>query len=192
MRDREFLVQRIITSLATLLTTLIIILPMQGQAQGRDSTKACCDFWQPGWMRRHMWGGPDVHPEVQARMQRHRTFMHGGIPTKYQGARSTVLASAANVATGGQLYLAHCTSCHGTDGMGDGDAAKGLSPSPALLAHMIQMPVSVDSYLLWTISEGGQQFGTAMPAFKEKLSEDQIWKIVVYMRAGFPPVRKTP
>ena len=143
-------------------------------------------------MRRHMWGGPGVHPEVQARMQRHRTFMHEGIPAKYQGARSTTEATAVNLATGGQLYHTHCASCHGTDGMGDGEAAKGLSPSPALLAHMIQMPMSVDSYLLWTISEGGQAFKTAMPAFKNKLSQDEIWKIVAYMRAGFPPVRKTP
>ena len=73
-----------------------------------------------------MWGGPDVHPEVQARMQRHRTFMHGGIPAKYQGARSTTEATAVNLATGGQLYHTHCASCHGTDGMGDGEAAKGL------------------------------------------------------------------
>ena len=70
--------------------------------------------------------------------------------------------------------------------MGDGEAAKALDPSPALLAYMIQMPMSVDSYMLWSISEGGEAFGTAMPAFKEVLTKDEIWKIVTYMRAGFP------
>jgi mono/diheme cytochrome c family protein len=70
--------------------------------------------------------------------------------------------------------------------MGDGEVAKSLSPSPALLAHMIQMPMSVDEYMLWSISDGGSAFGTAMPAFKDVLTNDEIWKIVTYMRAGFP------
>lgn len=70
--------------------------------------------------------------------------------------------------------------------MGDGEAGKALNPSPALLAHMIQMPMSADEYLLWAISEGGQPFGTAMSSFKNALSEDDIWKIVSFMRAGFP------
>lgn len=51
---------------------------------------------------------------------------------------------------------------------------------------MIQMPMSVAEYMLWTISEGGQSFRTAMPAFKDSLSEDDIGKIVGFMRAGFP------
>ena len=71
--------------------------------------------------------------------------------------------------------------------MGDGEAGKSLSPSPALLAYMIQMPMSVDEYMMWTIAEGGKQFGTSMPAYKDILTENDIWEIVSYMRAGFPP-----
>jgi mono/diheme cytochrome c family protein len=48
------------------------------------------------------------------------------------------------------------------------------------------MPMAGDEYLLWTVSEGGKAFETAMPAFKDSLSEDQIWSIIAYMRAGFP------
>ena len=48
------------------------------------------------------------------------------------------------------------------------------------------MPMAGDEYLLWTVSEGGQRFGTDMPAFKDTLTEDQIWSIIAYMRAGFP------
>ena len=70
--------------------------------------------------------------------------------------------------------------------MGDGDIANALNPSPALLAYLIQMPMSVDEYLMWSISEGGTDLGTAMPAFKEKLSREEIWKIIAFMRAGFP------
>jgi mono/diheme cytochrome c family protein len=74
--------------------------------------------------------------------------------------------------------------------MGDGEAGKSLTPSPALLAWMIQRPVAVDEYLLWTISEGGTEFKTGMPAFKDTLSREEIWKIVAYMRAGFPDVEQ--
>jgi mono/diheme cytochrome c family protein len=48
----------------------------------------------------------------------------------------------------------------------------------------------VDEYLLWTIAEGGVQFGTGMPAYREVLTERQIWWIVTYMRAGFPNVEE--
>jgi mono/diheme cytochrome c family protein len=50
------------------------------------------------------------------------------------------------------------------------------------------MPDAVDEYLLWAISEGGKSFGTNMPAFKDALTEEQIWQIITYMRAGFPAV----
>jgi len=53
---------------------------------------------------------------------------------------------------------------------------------------MIKQRRSVDEYLLWTISEGGAQFGAEMPAFKEILTDRKIWQIVTYMRAGFPNV----
>jgi hypothetical protein len=32
------------------------------------------------------------------------------------------------------------------------------------------MPYAVDTYLLWAIAEGGEPFGTQMPAFKDTLA----------------------
>ena len=154
--------------------------------QAHDRT----DFWHPGWMRRHMWGRKDIGREVRARMQRHWTFMHGSIPSAYEDARSTVEPTRQNVQAGGKLYRANCLSCHGKRGLGDGAAGRSLSPSPALLAYLIQRPIAVDGYLMWTISDGGAAFKTAMPAFKETLSKDDIWKVIAYMRAGFPEFEK--
>jgi hypothetical protein len=34
--------------------------------------------------------------------------------------------------------------------------------------------------------EGGAPFGTRIPASKDPLSQEQIWQIIAYMRAGFP------
>jgi mono/diheme cytochrome c family protein len=57
---------------------------------------------------------------------------------------------------------------------------------------MIRRPISVDEYLLWAIAEGGKQFDSEMPAFKDKLSREDIWRIVAYMRAGFPQPEPQP
>lgn len=41
-----------------------------------------------------------------------------------------------------------------------------------------------DEYLYWTIAEGGEPLNTAMPAFKRMLEQDEIWRIIVYLRRG--------
>ena len=159
-------------------------------AQGGPHGRRGPDFWQPGWMHRHMWAPRSMHPDMKARMRRHWTYMHVGIPKAYVGARSPYKQSEKVVAEGSDLYAKNCASCHGPSGRGNGEAGKALSPSPALLAFMIQRPMAVDEYLLWSIAEGGSGLDTAMPAFKEALTRDQIWKIVAFMRAGFPRPKK--
>jgi hypothetical protein len=44
-----------------------------------------------------------------------------------------------------------------------------------------------DSYLYWTIAEGGGAFGTAMPAQKDTLSADENGRLSDFSRLGFPP-----
>jgi mono/diheme cytochrome c family protein len=119
-------------------------------------------------------------------MTRHETFMRDGVPTAYRGARNPMSRTPDTVREGGALYAKECAICHDASGMGHGDAGLALYPSPALLAHLLRMPQAVDEYLLWAISEGGEPFGTAMPAFKEALASEEIWQIITYMRAGFP------
>ena len=144
------------------------------------------DYWQPQWMQRELWGPGRMPKGMQVRVLRHWTYVNNGVPKAYAGKRSTIKEGAAQIAAGGRLYVQHCTRCHGSKGLGDGDTTKSLMPSPALLAYMIKRPISVDEYLLWAIADGGSAFATAMPAFKDKLSREEIWKIVAFMRAGFP------
>jgi mono/diheme cytochrome c family protein len=163
-----------------------------GQEPEQPPTVHGFDYWQPEWMTRHLWG-PDRMPKgMEIRLLRHKTYMELGGAKLYEGARSNVGQSPIVIAAGRKLYTQHCTGCHGTNGMGNGDMGKALSPSPALLAYMITRPIAVDEYLLWSISEGGKQFGSAMPAFKEKLSREEIWETITYMRAGFPNTRVEP
>ena len=155
-------------------------------AQKQATPPCCIDMWDPGWTERGMWGPDVMEPGRLQRMARHWTFIHGGLPFEYRGLWSPFGQTPNVVKAGAALYQQQCSECHGAQGLGDGDAAKALTPSPALLAYLIQMPMSVDEYLMWTISEGGEQLKTDMPAFKDKLSREDIWKIISYMRAGFP------
>lgn len=119
-------------------------------------------------------------------MARHMFYMHNGIPSDYRGKFSPLASSPDIVRDGAVLYAENCASCHGARGFGDGEAGRVLNPRPANLAHMIRMPMLNDEYLLWTIAEGGAPVGSEMPAFKEILTENEMWKIVAAMRAGFP------
>lgn len=150
------------------------------------------DYWQPLWMQRELWGPGTMPPGMRARLLRHYTFIQYGVQKEYQGTKSTVGNDKQTVDVGAKLYTQRCASCHGKHGLGDGNAPRSLLPSPALLAFMIQRPISVDEYLLWCIAEGGKQFDTEMPAFKDTLTREEIWKIVAYMRAGFPDDAKAP
>ena len=114
--------------------------------------------------------------------------MNREVPEGYLATTNDVGYTTRAIAAGGPLYLAHCQQCHGESGLGNGELAMSLTPSPALLAYLVQQPIAIDQYLLWTISEGGEAFGTAMPAFKKVLSQDEIWEIVAYLRAGLPVV----
>lgn len=155
-------------------------------AQPQTTPPCCVDWWDPAWTERGMWGPGTMGPGQLKRMARHWTFIHGGLPFEYRGLFSPLAQTAGVVKAGAALYQQQCAECHGARGMGDGEAAKALNPSPALLAYMIQTPMSVDEYLMWSIAEGGKQLRTDMPAFKDKLSQNEIWKIIAFMRAGFP------
>jgi len=144
------------------------------------------DPWMPEWMMREPGGPGPMSPTMSARMLRHAEFLNFGVPKAYEDAQSTVKANDKIIAAGRALYLKNCAACHGPDGLGDGDAGQSLSPSPAVLAYMITRPIAVDRYLLWSISEGGAQFGSQMPAFKDELTQQDMWEIIAYMREGFP------
>ena len=151
-----------------------------------DDPPCCWDMWDPGWTQRYLWGPGHMGPMQRQRVLRHWTFMHEGVPEDYRGQSNTIAIDEETISEGAVIYAKNCASCHGPSGRGDGEAGKSLNPSPALLAHMIRTPMAIDEYLFWTISEGGARFDTDMPAHKDKLEADEIWKIVAFMRAGFP------
>jgi len=146
------------------------------------------DLWSQEQRPIPDWGSQTTTPDYLSREKRHREFTQAGVPVEYRGYISPYPATIGVIDDGGRLYKSHCAACHGSDGLGDGEVGNDLTPPPAFLAFLIDRSRAVDEYLLWTISEGGAQFGSKMPAYKTVLTERQIWQIAIYMRAGFAPV----
>lgn len=144
------------------------------------------DLWTQERKAAPYWDSKETTPDLLSRAARHREFMEAGVPVEYRSRTSPYPAATMVIQDGGKLYQAYCAVCHGATGLGEGDAGRDLTPSPALLAYLIKRQRSVDEYLLWTIADGGAQFGTEMPAYKDILTDREIWQVVTYMRAGFP------
>ena len=109
-----------------------------------------------------------------------------GIPGKYRDLQNPRMGESAALERGREIYGQMCVVCHGSTGAGDGPAARGLDPAPVSLGGgMMNMPGVTDGYLYWTLAEGGNPTGSAMPAFGEVLSEEDIWAVVTFLRQGF-------
>jgi len=130
--------------------------------------------------------------DQQQRVLRLSVFANGDVPDEYANAENTVGYTVRGIVEGGKLYATQCRKCHGRLGLGNGDVSQALKPSPAMLAYLVGQSFAVDQYLLWSIAEGGKPFGTAMPAFKDRLSRKQIFAIVAYLRADLPDLEDSP
>ena len=102
--------------------------------------------------------------------------------TEYTPAKflnNPVLPDQASILQGQSVFEAECASCHGILGLGNGEAAVGLSPAPANFTDG-HTDAHSDGDLFFWIRNGKE--GTAMPAFGEQYSEEQTWHIVNYVR----------
>lgn len=81
-------------------------------------------------------------------------------------------------AAGRQIYGEHCRSCHGEKGDGRGEKAAELSVAPGDFTDASAMRRRSDGELFWQITRGR----LPMPAFDDKLSDEQRWQVVDYIR----------
>lgn len=139
----------------------------------------------PAWDRMGLEPWPSGMMGVS--LPRHRTAMLNGVPAPYAGMQNPLPHTRATIDRGRAVYAQNCVSCHGERGTGDGIAARELVPHPAYLALLSQMPIAQwDSFMVWTVAEGGKPFGSAMPAFRATLSKDDTWAVIAYIQAHLP------
>jgi mono/diheme cytochrome c family protein len=84
---------------------------------------------------------------------------------------------------GKELYLKHCSGCHGEQGKGDGPGAANINPKPIDHTNKQYMSSLNDQHLFAVIRRGGAEFGRqAMPPFPH-LSDEEIKDLIAHMRS---------
>lgn len=97
--------------------------------------------------------------------------------------------TADQVEAGFPLYQANCAECHQPDASGTADwrqqTPEGHMPPPPLngTAHAWHHPMAI---LRRVIKVGGVPLGGTMPAFGDKLSDEQITQILAWIQSHWP------
>lgn len=96
------------------------------------------------------------------------------MPTHWLGDPK-VLAAGKEIYEGKLQPKVNCAKCHGSDGKPTklGKGAPDLSEPAVSEKHS-------DTHWFWRISE--KKPGTTMPSYKDKLTEEQRWQVIAYLR----------
>jgi len=112
------------------------------------------------------------------------------IPDEAKLRKNPIQSSPAALDAARAIYLDKCVQCHGETGKGDGPDAAMYYPSPASLIDAKRMSGVTDGELFYEISQGRKP----MPSFKKRLTEEQRWQLVLFVRSlsapGSPTGRK--
>ncbi len=98
-------------------------------------------------------------------------------------------ADAAQLRHGAQIFAANCAQCHGDQAQGAPDwrtrNAQGQFPPPPLdgSGHTWHHPKKM---LVYTIREGTARLGGNMPAWKGRLSEQDIEDVIAWVQSLWP------
>jgi mono/diheme cytochrome c family protein len=95
------------------------------------------------------------------------------------------------VEAGAATYIRNCMYCHGDNLDGKGHFAAGFNPPPANFQDPGTIAMLQEAYLFWRIAKGGPglpkestPWNSVMPAWEDRLSEEQIWQVIMYLYAA--------
>lgn len=91
--------------------------------------------------------------------------------------KNPVKSDEGSLKEGKDIYAQQCKSCHGAKGKGDGPKAEKIDISCGDFTGE-DMIKQTDGELFWKTTEGRKP----MPSFKEKLSDNERWTVVNYIR----------
>ena len=101
-------------------------------------------------------------------------------PGEASGPLNPLTTDQPTRAAGRLLYQTNCAACHGTAGKGDGLAAFGLRPPPGDFTQHMVLGKHTDGQIYLWIRDGYPN--SAMPAWGQRLSDEQLWQLVTYLR----------
>lgn len=99
-------------------------------------------------------------------------------PPSARNLRNPISSDRAVLEEGLELYRKNCLTCHGAEGKGNGPAVEFIETRPRDLTAPEITRQATDGEIFWKITEGRKP----MPPFKKKLSDDERWKLVHYVR----------
>jgi len=98
-------------------------------------------------------------------------------PASADSLKNPLAVSQESISKGEELYNMYCFSCHGDTGYGDGPAGGSMGIRPANF-HDQKLMKQMDGALFWKLTNGKGN----MPPFKEALTEEQRWQLIVFLR----------
>jgi mono/diheme cytochrome c family protein len=134
--------------------------------------------------------GRTIHPAPPDSITVHdKPFNLRTLDNPYRPLEKTDPAAfAGHVANGRRVYYQNCFYCHGDALRGDGMFAHGLNPTPTNLADAGAIALLQESFLFWRVSKGGPglpeeggPWATAMPAWENFLTEEEMWDVVLFL-----------
>ena len=105
------------------------------------------------------------------------------VPEEIKKLKNPLQASESNLKAARGIYVDECAQCHGERGRGEGPEAMMHSPAPADLTDAGHMNGLTDGEIFYQISEGKKP----MPSFKKRLTEEQRWGLVLFVRSLAQP-----
>ena len=99
------------------------------------------------------------------------------VPDKYEKMTNPEEASKENIALGKSLYAKHCKSCHGKEGYGDGPKAEEVDGALGDFS-LDEFQAQSDGALFYKSYVGRKD----MPNYEKKMSKEDVWLVVNYMR----------
>jgi len=99
------------------------------------------------------------------------------VPANFKSMKNPVVKGDASNKAGMALYIKNCASCHGKTGLGDGVKARALKDFPGDFSKAKFQNQTDGDHFFKTKTGRGE-----MPKYAGKLSDDDIWNIVNYMR----------
>jgi len=91
-----------------------------------------------------------------------------------------VAADEANLIAGAKIYKEQCAVCHGLPGEPRSAVSAGMFPKPPELFHGTGVTDDEAWESYWKAENGIRM--TGMPAFKDRLTETQIWQVSVLVK----------
>jgi mono/diheme cytochrome c family protein len=110
------------------------------------------------------------------------------VPEEAKQLKNPIPSSSQVLAAARAIYNDKCANCHGESGKGDGPDAASYYPSPTNLTDARHASNVTDGEIFYQISQGRKP----MPAFKRKLTEEQRWQLVLFVRSLAAPTSGKP